>query len=70
LQWSQDPSEINGDNLRIVRLEASRYFTNKRTEYLKDRINKLATNGKNKNIRDLYRGINGFRGATNRKITL
>jgi hypothetical protein len=27
-------------------------------EYLKDKINELATNTKNKNIRDLYRGIN------------
>jgi hypothetical protein len=27
-------------------------------EYLKDKINELATNRKNKNIRDLYRGIN------------
>jgi hypothetical protein len=26
-------------------------------EYLKDRIKELATNSKNKNIRDLYRGI-------------
>jgi hypothetical protein len=29
-------------------------------EYLKDEINELATNNKNKNIRDLYRGINEF----------
>jgi hypothetical protein len=46
LQSLQDPSEINGSNLNNVR------------EYLKDKINKLATNSKNKNIRDLYRGIN------------
>jgi hypothetical protein len=39
LQWLQDPSEINGDNLNIVRCEASRYFRNKKTEYLKDKIN-------------------------------
>jgi hypothetical protein len=55
LQWLQDPSEINGDNLKIVRREASRYFWNKKREYLKDKINELATNSKNKNIRDLYR---------------
>jgi hypothetical protein len=58
LQWLQDPSEINGDNLNNVRHEARRYFTNRKSEYLKDKINELATNGKNKNIRDLYRGIN------------
>jgi hypothetical protein len=54
----QDPSEINGDNLNIVKCEASRYFRNKKREYLKDKINELATNSKNKNNRDLYKGIN------------
>jgi chemotaxis methyl-accepting protein methylase len=58
LQWLQGPSEINGDNLKIVRREAGRYLRNKRREYLKNKINELATNSKNKNIRDLYRGIN------------
>jgi hypothetical protein len=28
LQWLQDPSKINGDNLKNVRREASRYFKN------------------------------------------
>jgi hypothetical protein len=55
LQWLQDPSEINGDNLNNVRLEASRHFRNKNREYVKDKINDLATNSKNKNIKDLYR---------------
>jgi hypothetical protein len=58
LQWLQDPSEINGDNLNNVRREASRYFRNKKKEYLKDKINELATNSKSKNIKDLRRGIN------------
>jgi hypothetical protein len=30
-------------------------------EYLKDKINELESNSKNKNIRDLYRGINEFK---------
>jgi hypothetical protein len=58
LQWLQDPSEINGDNLNNVRREASRYVRNKKREYLKDKINELAMNSKNKNIRVLCRGIN------------
>jgi hypothetical protein len=58
LQWLQNPSEINGVNLNNVRLEASRYFRNKKRKYLKDKINELTRNNKNKNIRDLYRGIN------------
>jgi hypothetical protein len=45
----QDPSEINGDNLNNVRHEAR----NEKREYLKDKINELATNSKNRNIRDL-----------------
>jgi hypothetical protein len=61
LQWLQDPSEINGDNLNNVRCEASRHFRNKKREYLKDKPNEHATNSKNKNIRDLYRVINEFK---------
>jgi hypothetical protein len=58
LQWLQALSEIGGDNLNNVRYEARRYFRNKKREYLKDKINELATNSKNKNIRDLYREVN------------
>jgi hypothetical protein len=61
LQWLQDPSEINGDNLNTARREASRYFRNKKRKYMKDKINELAKNIKNKNIRDLYRGLNRFK---------
>jgi hypothetical protein len=61
LQWLQDPSEINGDNMNNIRCEASRYFRNKKREHLKDKTNELATNSKNKNTGDLYRGINGFK---------
>jgi hypothetical protein len=42
------------DNLNNARREASRYFRNKKREYMKDKINELSTNSKNKNIRDLY----------------
>jgi hypothetical protein len=61
LQWLPDPSEINEDNLNNVRREASRYFRNKKKQYLKDKISEHATNSKNKNIRGLYRGINEFK---------
>jgi hypothetical protein len=58
LQWLQDPNEINWDNLNNVRCETSRYFRNKKRDCLKDKMNELATDSKNKIIRDLYRGIN------------
>jgi hypothetical protein len=43
-----------------VRCDARRDFRNKRKEYLKDSINELAINSKNKIIRGLHKGINGF----------
>jgi hypothetical protein len=43
-----------------ARREASRYFRNRNREYLEDKINELATNSKNKNIRDLYKGMHEF----------
>jgi hypothetical protein len=61
LQWLQDPSEANEDSLSDVRREARRHFRNKKREYLKDKINELESNSKNKNIRDPYRGINEFK---------
>jgi hypothetical protein len=50
LQLLQNQSEICGDNLK-TRHEASRHFRNKKREYLKEKINELAMNSKNKNIR-------------------
>jgi hypothetical protein len=44
-----------------VRLDASRTFRTKKRKHLKNKLNELETNSKNKNIRDLYRGINEFR---------
>jgi hypothetical protein len=68
LQWLHDPSKINGDNLNNVRREATRYFRNKKREYLKDKINELAMNSKHKKIRNLYKEINEFkRGYQTRK---
>jgi hypothetical protein len=34
---------------------------NKKREYLKNKINELAMDSKNKGVRDLYRGINEFK---------
>jgi hypothetical protein len=45
-----DPSEINGNNLNNIRRESSRHFRNKKRQYLKDKIDELAMNSKNKNI--------------------
>jgi hypothetical protein len=52
LQWLQNPSKINGNNLTNVRCEASRHFRNKKQEYLINR--NLEMNNRNMDIRDRY----------------
>src|SRR5215510_333660 len=64
MQWIQDPSQSNVDNLNNVRRNASRYFRNKKKAYLEAKIEELETNSKINNIRDLYRGINYFKRGT------
>jgi hypothetical protein len=41
LKWLQNPSQINGDNLKNLRRETSRIFRKERREYLKGKINEL-----------------------------
>jgi alpha/beta superfamily hydrolase len=48
LQWLQNPSEINGDNLNNIRRETSRHFRNKKRKHLKDKIDEFAMNRKMK----------------------
>jgi hypothetical protein len=61
LQWLQNSSEINGVNLKNIRPESSRHFRNNKRDYLKGKIDELATKGKKKNTRGLYREINDFK---------
>ena len=61
IQWIQNPSQSNVDNLNNVRREASRHLRIKKKAYLKAKIEELEANSKINNIRDLYRGINDFK---------
>jgi hypothetical protein len=70
LQWLQNPNQISRDNLKNLRSETSRTFRNKKREYLKGKINEPETNNKNKNIRDLYRGINEFKKGYQPRINI
>jgi hypothetical protein len=60
-QWLKSPSELNGNNLNNARREASRQFCNKTKKNVKEKIKEFATNSKDKNIRDMYRGISKFK---------
>jgi hypothetical protein len=52
MQWIQDPSQSNVDNLNNVRWVASRHFRNKKKAYLRAKIEELETNSKINNNRD------------------
>jgi hypothetical protein len=58
MQWIQDPSQSNVNNLNKVKRDASRHFRNKKKAYFKAKIKKLETKSKIINIKDLYRVIN------------
>jgi len=60
----------HGDNLQNLRHETSRTFRKKRREYLKGKVTELETDNKNRNIRDLYRGVNEFQKGTNLELIL
>jgi len=57
MQWLQDPTQSNIENLCNVRRETSRHTRNKRNEFLKAKVDELETNSQIKNIGDLYRGL-------------
>jgi len=59
--WVQDPSQGNIDNLNSVRRKVSRYFRNKKKEYMRAKFEELEVNSKIHNTGDLYRGINDFK---------
>jgi hypothetical protein len=69
-QWLQNPSQISGDNLKNLRCETSRTLRKRKREYLRGKINELETNNKNKNIRDLYRGMNEFKKGYQPRINI
>jgi hypothetical protein len=60
MQWMQDLSQSNAENLNKLRRDASRHLRNKTMTYMKATIDELETNSKLKDVRDLYRGINDF----------
>jgi hypothetical protein len=57
----QNSIQISGGNLQNLSRETIRIFRDKKREHLKGKINYFEINNKNKNIRDLYRGINEFK---------
>jgi len=50
LQWLQNSSQINGDNMNNVRCDIGRTSRNRKRKYVNEKINEFQTNSKNKNI--------------------
>jgi hypothetical protein len=53
MQWIQDPSQSNVDNMNNKMRDANRHFRNKKKVYLKAKIEELEANSKINNIRNL-----------------
>jgi hypothetical protein len=70
LQWLQNSTQINGDNLQNLKCETSRTFRNNKREYLKGKMNELETNNNNKNIRDLCRDLKEFKKGYQPRINI
>jgi len=56
MQWIQDPSKSNVDNLNNIRREFIRHFRKKKKAYMRTKIEELETDSKVQNIR----GFNYF----------
>jgi hypothetical protein len=50
MQWMQDPSQSNVENLNKVRRDASRHLKNKKKAYMRAKIEELETNSKLKKM--------------------
>ena len=69
MQWIQDPSRNNVDNLNNIRRDSG-HFRNKNKAYLKVKNEERKTNRKINNVRDLYRGINDFKKGYQPRTTI
>ena len=50
IQWIQDPSQSNIDNLNKVKREVSRHFRSKNKAHLRSKIEEIETNNKIKTL--------------------
>jgi hypothetical protein len=60
----------NRNNPNNIRRVTRRHFRNKMREYLKDKIDDIPANSKNKNIGDVYRETNDFKTCYQRRSSL
>ena len=61
LLWLQNPNYQTAEDFSNVRCDICRTFKKKKRDYLKEKVNKLEENSKNKTIQEMYQGINEFK---------
>ena len=64
----QDPTQLNRDNYDNERRETGHTLRNKKRDYLKGKLSEIET--KNKNIRDLYKGIKYFKKGYQERVNV
>jgi hypothetical protein len=69
LQWLQDPSEINGDNLNSIKRETSRHFRNKKKAYLEEELTSLERTVRTRILETCIKRKVNLRGVTNLEVT-
>ena len=68
MQWLQDPSQSNIDNLNNLRREGNRHFRNNKMEYLKAKIDELVTKIMIKKYQRLLQSFHKFKMVTSLEL--
>jgi len=58
LLWLRNPNYQTAEEFSNVRRDTCRMFRKKKRNYMKAKVNKLEENSKNKNIQEMYKGVN------------
>ena len=58
LLWLQSPNNQTAEDFSNVRRDTGGSFRKKKRNYMKAKVNKLEENSKNKNIQEMYKGVN------------
>jgi hypothetical protein len=65
MQWMQNPSQSNEENLNKVRRDDRRHFRNKKKGYLEAKIEELGSNSKIKILRTCFgESVNSRKGTS------
>jgi hypothetical protein len=65
LLWRQNPNGQTAEDISNVRRDTCKTFRKNKGDYMKAKVNKLEENSKNKNIREMYKGIINSRRTIN-----